>query len=62
VLLVDGDALAPEEIAAKASEFVITYDIAILNVAGPRESSHNGAAAYSRQVVTRLVALAIQTA
>jgi len=56
VLLVDGDALAPEEIAAMATEFVAANKIATLNVAGPRESSHNGAAAYSRQVVTRLAA------
>ena len=56
VLVVDGDALAPEEIAAMASEFIMANEIANLNVAGPRESSHNGAAAYSRQVVTRLIA------
>jgi Circularly permutated YpsA SLOG family len=62
VLVVDGDTLAPEEIAAKASEFVMTNEIAILNVAGPRESSHDGASEYSRQVVTRLIALAIYTA
>ena len=61
VLVVDGDAQAPEEIAAMASEFVFANEIATLNVAGPRESSQNGAAAYSRQVVTRLVALAIHT-
>jgi len=35
---------------------------ATLNVAGPRESSHDGAAEYSRQVVTRLIALAMHTA
>ena len=62
VLVLDGDALAPEEIAAMASEFVIANEIATLNVAGPRESSHNGAAAYSRQVVTRLVGSAFHTA
>ena len=62
VLVVDGDTLAPDEIAAKASKFVMTNEIATLNVAGPRESSHNGAAQYSRLVVTRLIALAIHTA
>lgn len=62
VLVVDGDALSPEEIAAKASKFVMANDIATLNVAGPRESSHDGAAEYSRQVVTRLIALAIHSA
>ena len=56
MLLVDGGALAPEEIAAIGGEFVMANEIATLNVAGPRESSHNGAAAYSRQAVTRLVA------
>ncbi|OGA69849.1 MAG: hypothetical protein A3G81_29410 [Betaproteobacteria bacterium RIFCSPLOWO2_12_FULL_65_14] len=56
MLLVDGGALAPEEIAAMAGEFVMANEIATMNVAGPRESSHNGAAAYSRQVVTRLAA------
>jgi hypothetical protein len=61
VLVVDGDALTPEEIAAMANEFVTTSKIAILNVAGPRESSHDGAAENSRQVVTRLIALAIHT-
>ncbi|MFH1044987.1 MAG: putative molybdenum carrier protein [Pseudomonadota bacterium] len=62
VLVVDGDTLTPEEIAVKASEFVMTNKIATLNVAGPRESSHDGAAEYSRLVVTRLIALAIHTA
>ena len=56
VLLVDGGSLAPEEIAAMASEFVMANEVATLNVAGPRESSHNGAVEYSRQVVTRLAA------
>lgn len=46
VLLVDGDALAPDDIAAMAGEFVMANEIATLNVAGPRESSHNGAGAY----------------
>ena len=59
VLVLDGDALAPEEIAAMASQFVTANEIAILNVAGPRETSHKGAAQNSRQVVTRLIALAI---
>ncbi len=62
MLVVDGDTLTPEKIAAMAREFVITNKIATLNVAGPRESSHDGAAEYSRQVVTRLIALAIHTA
>ena len=61
VLVVDGDTLAPEDIAAMASEFVMANEIATLNVAGPRESNHDGAAEYSRQVVTRLIALAIHT-
>ncbi len=61
VLVVDGDTLSPEVIAAKASKFVMTNEIASLNVAGPRESSHDGAAEYSRHVVTRLIALAIHT-
>jgi hypothetical protein len=59
VLVVDGGTLSAEEIAAKASQFVIANCIATLNVAGPRESNHDGAADYARQVVTRLIALAI---
>ena len=62
VLVVDGDTLAPEEIAAKANEFVIINEIATLNVAGPRGSSHDGAAEYSRLVVARLITLAMHTA
>ncbi len=53
--------MTPDEIAAKASEFVRANEIATLNVAGPRESSRDGAAEYSRQVVTRLIALVIHT-
>lgn len=57
VLVLDGDTLAPEEIAAMASEFVIANKIATLNVAGPRESTHAGAADYSRRTVSRLLEL-----
>ncbi len=61
VLVADGDTLTPEEIATMASAFVMANEIATLNVAGPRESSYDGAAKYSRQVVARLIALAIYT-
>ena len=42
VPLVDGGALAPEEIAAMARKFVIANEIATLNVAGPREENQSG--------------------
>ena len=35
---------------------------ATLNLAGPRESKHDGAAEYSRKVVTQLIAVVIDTA
>jgi hypothetical protein len=54
--------LGPEEIAATVNEFIVANEIATLNVAGPRESNHGGAAEYSRRAVTRLIALAIHTA
>ena len=50
------------KIAAGAIEFVMTNKIATLNVAGPRESNHGGAAEYARQEVTRLIAPANHTA
>lgn len=55
VLTVDGSAKTPELAAVEAMAFVAQNAIAVLNVAGPRESSHAGAAQYARAVVRMML-------
>lgn len=55
VLILDGDELDPGTAASKSAEFVRSYGIRTLNVAGPRESGHPGARAYAEKVVSLLL-------
>lgn len=52
--LVDGREVPPDRGAELAAEFVTTYGIAVLNVAGPRASGWPGGRDYAYEVVTRL--------
>jgi hypothetical protein len=51
VLTIDGSVKPPDHTAVEAVSFVDLSSIRILNVAGPRESSHPGAADYAKQLV-----------
>ena len=51
VLALDAGASTPEDVAAAAREFVRERDIAVLNVAGPRESGWLGARRYASEVL-----------
>jgi len=42
--------------AGQAAAFIAAHSIAVLNVAGPRESKHAGARDFSRSVVSILIA------
>ena len=55
VVVLDGNALAPDAAASKAAAFVSSHAIRILNVAGPRESGHTGARTYAEQVIGLLL-------
>jgi len=55
VLALDAGASTPEEVAAAAWEFVKERGIAVLNVAGPRESGWAGACRYARGVVSMVL-------
>ncbi|MBI5912095.1 MAG: putative molybdenum carrier protein [Betaproteobacteria bacterium] len=56
VLVIDAAATDPPAAAALTAEFVKAHSIAVLNVAGPRESTRAGASNFSRAVVAILVA------
>lgn len=58
VVVLDGNAFAPDTAASKAAAFVRSHAIRILNVAGPRESGHSGARTYAEQVIGLLLRLA----
>lgn len=58
VLTLDGSAKSIEDAAVEAAAFIRLHSIQTLNVAGPRESSHAGSAAYARQLVTAILELA----
>jgi len=55
LLLVDGSRTAVPAAAKRAADFTAANSIAVLNVAGPRESGWPGACAYAKQVVSRLI-------
>jgi hypothetical protein len=55
VLTIDGTAKSVDEAAVEAAAFIRLHAIAVLDVAGPRESSHAGAAQYSKQVVSAML-------
>jgi hypothetical protein len=57
VLVVDGEVANPAQVAAKAADFVKAREIAVLNVAGPRENSYSGARAYAEGVIRDLLIL-----
>src|SRR5262245_3034986 len=54
-LLVDASANEPTNAAARAAQFVDERGIEVLNVAGPRESSHPGARAYAEAAIALLI-------
>lgn len=56
VLVVDAIAIGPASAAAQAAEFVKTHSIAVLNVAGPRESTRAGALEIAKEIVVSLLA------
>ena len=51
VLTIDASAKAVSLAAVEAAAFIRQHDIAVLNVAGPRESSYRGAADYAKQLM-----------
>jgi len=54
-LAIDAAAVDPEEAGARAAAFVDEHAIEVLNVAGPRESTHAGARAYAETAVAALL-------
>src|SRR5262245_39953450 len=54
-LVIDAAATEPADAAARATGFVEETGIEVLNVAGPRESSHPGARAYAEAAITLLL-------
>ncbi len=56
VVVVNGDTLNAADAAGQAAAFIAAHSIAVLNVAGPRESKHAGARDFSRSVVSILIA------
>jgi hypothetical protein len=54
-LAIDGAAMDPEQAGARAAAFVGERAIEVLNVAGPRESTHAGARAYAERAVAALI-------
>lgn len=55
-LTVDGAQISIDTAAAAAIDFIAHHRISVLNVAGPRESTHNGAGEYGKQVVSVICA------
>jgi hypothetical protein len=56
-LTVDGTQTSIDLAAGAAADFIAHHRITVLNVAGPRESTHNGAGEYAKLVVRRIVEL-----
>jgi hypothetical protein len=54
-LVVDGAQLSPERVGEQAAAFVRSGDVAVLNVAGPRESGAPGATKFARLAVAALL-------
>lgn len=57
-LVVDADEHPPDEAVGLAARWARRHDVRVLNVAGPRASGWEGAAAYAAAVIGGLVALA----
>lgn len=55
VLTIDARVKAAEAAAVEAAAFVEHHAIAVLNVAGPRESSRRGAADYARDLISAML-------
>jgi hypothetical protein len=55
VLMRDGAKKVPSSIAVDAMSFAALHNIAVLNVAGPRESIHPGAQVFAAKVVTWII-------
>lgn len=53
--LIDGAEVSPARAAELAARFVQDRGVAVLNVAGPRESSHPGAASFAYRTIVRLL-------
>jgi len=54
-LIVNGEAVNPAQVAAQAADFVKARAIAVLNVAGARESTRPGARAFAESAVRDLL-------
>jgi hypothetical protein len=57
-LLVDGAEVSPGRVGEQAAAFVRSRNVAVLNVAGPRESGAPGAAGFARLAVAALLGAA----
>ncbi|MBI2320043.1 MAG: putative molybdenum carrier protein [Betaproteobacteria bacterium] len=55
VLTLDAGTTAPLQAACQAQAFIARHGIAVLNVAGPRESGWIGARQYAAQVIAELI-------
>ena len=56
VLTIDGSYKSIEDATVEIAAFIEQHQIAVLNVAGPRESSYNGAGGYSKRLLTAVLA------
>ncbi|MBA3006798.1 MAG: putative molybdenum carrier protein [Proteobacteria bacterium] len=54
-LLLDATELSPERAAQRVNSFTKTYNMAVLNVAGPRGSREPGAYAYAKEVIAQVL-------
>jgi len=54
-LTVDGAKESAEAAAEKAIDFITNHRVSVLNVAGPRESTHTGAAEYAKRVMSEIL-------
>lgn len=55
VLTIDGAFKSAELAAVEVAAFIEQHAITILNVAGPRESSHGGAADFAKRLISVLL-------
>ena len=55
MLAIDGDTTDPKATALQTVTFLAANSIKVLNVAGPRESQHPGARAYTEAVIQDLL-------
>lgn len=59
-LLIDAEKISVSQAVAAIAAFVMSYAVAVLNVAGPRQSKAPGAHAYAFEVISRLLETAVR--